>query len=393
MVPRILHISADYPDPYRGRATTAIKRLVTSVGVGEHVVISLSRTALPWKTHFHDCGEVEGVHLFAYRHFGLPLGIGLAFAMRSVARKIAATLKTRDWKPHIVHAHKFAFEGITGLWLAEHFGPATRFFVSVRGESERKVFMYKPSYRSLLGRIAERADMIYHVSAWFRPLYSRYVPEQPHKERLLPNIVGNPRAVLPAAPAERRFVTVLHLDLRKRKGLLDLLKGFADFVRSNPDVGLDIIGPGDAHHTAAVTRQINRLGLSSNVRLLGAMDEETLFAHLPRYLALALPSHQETFGMVYLEALFAGIPILYTKGTGIDGYLDGIHAGVGVRAGNTAEISAALDELLRDNDAFRRAIRQSGELLYARFDPRAIIDGYRKDIERFCPDTQSRNAA
>lgn len=390
--PRILHISADYPNPFRGRTTTAIERLVVNTGMGEHVVMSLNRTALPWKTYFRDCGEVNGVRLYAYRYLGLPLGIGLATAMRSVARKIATTLENEGWRPDLVHAHKFAFEGIAGLWLAEHFGPNTRFFVSVRGESERNVLIFKPSYRSLMRRIAKRVDLIYHVSAWFRPQYHRYLAEQPRKERLLPNIVGNTMAIIPSAPAEQRFVTVLHLDLRKRKGLLDLLKGFADFHKSNPDIGLDIIGPGDARHMAAVSGQITRLGLSQSVRLLGAMDGETLFARLPHYIALALPSHQETFGMVYLEALFAGIPILYTKNTGLDGYLDGIRAGIGVRAGNVTDISAGLAELLTHNASFRQAIGQSGEMLHARFDPGAIIGGYRKDIERFFPDARLRSA-
>ncbi|MFZ2102570.1 MAG: glycosyltransferase [Oricola sp.] len=355
--------------------------------------MSLNRTILPWRTCFIDCGEADGVRLFAYRYFGFPAGLGLAPTMRRVARRIARALEAEGWRPDLVHGHKFAFEGIAGLWLAEHFGPATRLFVSVRGESERNVFLYKPGYRSLMRRIAARADMIYHVSAWFRPGYHRFVPDQPAKERLLPNIVGNTVPNLPALDAEPRFATVLHLDLRKRKGLSDLLRGFADFLKSNPGVGLDIIGPGNDQHVGAVTREIAELGLSGSVRLLGGMDGKTLFASLPHYLALALPSHQETFGMVYLEGLFAGIPILYSRDTGIDGYLDGIQAGVSVEAGNVADITRALSELYRNNTAYRQAIRQAGKALHERFDPGAIAAGYRADIERFCPAATFRSAA
>nr|WP_281435942.1 glycosyltransferase family 4 protein [Oricola nitratireducens] len=391
--PRILHVSADYPNPHRGRTTTAIERLVKSAGIGDHVVVSLNRTSLPWKTYLIDCGETDGIRLFAYRYFGLPMGLGLAAAMRRVARKIARVLEAEDWRPDLVHAHKFAFEGIAGLWLVEYFGPGTRFFVSVRGESERNVFLRKPGYRALMRRIAERADMIYHVSAWFLSTYHRYVPDQPAKERLLPNIVGNTVPDLPSVAAEPRFATVLHLDLRKRKGLSDLLRGFADFLKSNPGIGLDVIGPGDAANIEAVTGEIRQLGLSDSVRLRGGMDGKTLFTHLPHYLALALPSHQETFGMVYLEGLFAGIPILYSRGTGIDGYLDGIQAGVPVEAGNVAEISQALTELYRNNSSYREAIRQAGKALHERFDPGAIAAGYRSDIDRFCPETILRSAA
>ena len=395
--PRILHISADYPNPHRNRTTTAIERLVVSAakengGIGEHVVMSLNRTSLPWKTHFIDCGERNGVRVFAYRYFGLPMGIGLAPVMRRVARKIAKVLNAEGWQPDLIHAHKFAFEGIAGLALCERYGEATRFFVSVRGESERNVLLFKPNYRSLMRRIAERADMIYHVSAWFRAAFHQHIPEQTAKERLLPNIVGNTAPELPSMSANGRFATVLHLNLRKRKGLTDLLKGFAKFRETNPNVSLDIIGPGDDETVAAVTREIDELDLAASVKLLGGMDGKTLFKHLPHYLALALPSHQETFGMVYLEALFAGIPILYSRETGIDGYLDGVNAGVSVEAGNADDIASALEKLHRDNESYRSSIAASGKLLHDRFDPEAIASGYKQDILRVCgPATHERS--
>ncbi|MBD8892421.1 glycosyltransferase [Roseibium litorale] len=387
--PHILHLSADYPNPYRNRTTTAIERLVISAvrengGIGDHVVMSLNRTSLPWKTHFIDCGERDGVRVFAYRYFGLPMGIGLAGTMRRVARKIAKVLNAEGWQPDLIHAHKFAFEGIAGLELCETYGGTPRFFVSVRGESERNVLLFKPNYRPLLRRIAERADMIYHVSAWFRAAFHEHIPEQPAKERLLPNIVGNTAPELPSMPPNGRFATVLHLNLRKRKGLNDLLKGFAIFHEANPDVCLDIIGPGDDETVAAVIKEIDELDLAASVKLLGGMDGKTLFEHLPHYIALALPSHQETFGMVYLEALFAGIPILYSRDTGIDGYLDGVNAGVGVEAGNAEDIASALEKLYRDNAAYRSSIAASGRLLHDRFDPEAITSGYRKDVARVC---------
>ncbi|MBD8878416.1 glycosyltransferase [Roseibium polysiphoniae] len=387
---RVLHISADYPNPYRDRTTTAIERLVLGAAkdaegdFGEHIVVSLKRTSLPWNTSFVDCGITGGVRLFSYRYFGLPMGLGLARAMRRVARKIAQTLEMEDWEPDLIHAHKFAFEGIAGLWLAEHYGASTGFFVSVRGESERNVLIYKPYYRWLMRRIAFRADKIYHVSAWFKPAFNKQVSLQAAKERLLPNIVGNTAPDLPAVPANDRFVTVFHLNLRKRKGLSGLLEGFAKFHKSHPEIGLDIIGPGDEKAISAVNDEIERFGLTGTVRLLGGMNGKTLFEHLPHYLALTMPSLQETFGMVYLEALFAGIPILYSRHTGIDGYLDEIEAGFAVEPGNAAEILAALEALYQKNTFYRRAISSSSKLLHDRFDPARIISGYQYDLEQVC---------
>lgn len=382
--PLILHLSADYPDDHRGhRKTTAIERLVTGAGFGEHVVVSLDRTSLPWKTHFIDCGEVSGVRLYAYRYFGLPMGLGLARSMRTVAARVLRLIKDNHRAPALVHAHKFSFEGIAGLELVEHYGAHTRFFVSVRGESERKVLLYKPTYRDLMRRIAKRADHIYHVSAWFCKTYHRYVPEQPVKERLLPNIVGNTTRDLPRCQPQQRFASVFDLNYRKRKGLTDLLRGFKQFRESHPSIGLDLIGPGSPDSVAAATREIAEFGLEGHVRLLGPMKSDALFAALPTYLGMALVSYNETFGMVYLEALFAGVPIVYGKDTGIDGYLDDMKAGAGVRPGDVDGIAAAFRELADNNAHYRQEIAASAQILHDRFNPDSILEGYRQDMQRF----------
>ena len=391
--PLVLHISADYPDPYRGPTTTAVERLVTSTRDVDHVVVSLFRTNHPGKTYFRDCGIVGGVRLFAYCYFCLPFGVGLAGAMSAVARRFREMLDQQGLRPAIVHAHKFAFEGLAGLEVVNSLGEDVALFVSVRGEAERRIFRFKPTYLRRLQLVANRAWRIYYVSAWFRPVMDAKLAIDPAKETLLPNIVGNTARDIPSCVPKPRFVCVLNLDIRGRKGLKHLLAAFATFHAAHPDIGLDLIGGGTDKSIAAVKSSITQLNLEGSVRLLGRMDNAELTQALPHYLALALPSFDETFGMVYLEALFAGIPILYSRDTGIDGYLDGIQAGVSVRAGNVAEISQALSELARNNPSYRQAIGRSGRTLHERFDPAAIVAGYRADIERFCKEEALLSAA
>ena len=390
--PFVLHLSADYPNPQQfHRRTTAIQRLVTGTEYGRHVVVTMDRTSLPWKASFKDCGEDKGVHLYSYRYFGLPMGLGLAMAMRRVARHVLKTMQAEHGSPALVHAHKLSFEGIAGLWLVEKFGPDTRLFVSVRGESERKILLFKPTYRNLMRRIAGRADKIYHISAWFRDTYHRYVPEQPEKERLLPNIVGNSTRKVPVKDPIPRFVSVFDLDMRRRKGMSDLLQGFATFRKEHPDIGLDLIGPGSPEAVEAAKKEIADLGLRDSVRILGPMNSKDLFEVLPTYLAMAMVSYNETFGMVYLEALFAGLPIIYGKDTGIDGYLDDIDVGIGVKPGDVAGIAAAFTDLAEKSDHFRNQIVASEQILHDRFNPAMILESYRQDLKAILNPAQQRS--
>lgn len=95
---------------------------------------------------------------------------------------------------------------------------------------------------------------------------------------------------------------------------------------------------------------------------------------------MALPGRNETFGMVYVEALFAGIPVLHGRDTGIDGYLDGFDFGRGVDPDDIDAIAAALLDLAERNVALRSAIAAAAPELQRRFDPAHHVALYEADI-------------
>ena len=127
-------------------------------------------------------------------------------------------------------------------------------------------------------------------------------------------------------------------------------------------------------------RLITAAGLEGRVRLRGRLANADFLAELPTALALALPSRNETFGMVYTEALFAGVPILYSRGTGIDGHLDGLDVGIAVPPGDITAIADGLVVLARDNPRFRAAVAGAAPELYRRFNQASQVGAYMADI-------------
>lgn len=76
-------------------------------------------------------------------------------------------------------------------------------------------------------------------------------------------------------------------------------------------------------------------------------DKAKLCELLQEQKVFAMPSINETFGLVYLEALSQNLPVLYTKGQGIDGLFDDT-VGVSVNPLSVSEISDALRKMLLD---------------------------------------------
>ena len=80
-------------------------------------------------------------------------------------------------------------------------------------------------------------------------------------------------------------------------------------------------------------------------------DKSILCELLDSNRVFAMPSINETFGLVYLEALSQNLPVLYTKGQGIDGLFDDT-IGVGVNPLSVPEIKDASKYMLLNRDKY-----------------------------------------
>lgn len=374
--PVVLHLAIDVNTPQRPRTTTAIEWFVNALDACDNVVIAYQRRGGPVAAPV-ECAA-RGHRLFHFPFFGLRFGVGLAWSMRRAARRTIALLERERIRPDLVHAHKLTFEGLAGWHVARHFG--VPLFVSLRGEVETKVFRRKPALRPLLRRISADAARLYFVSAWFRDEFHRHVPARPDKERLLPNIVRNVAPVIAGEEPCDRFVAIFNLDTWRRKGARWLLDAIARAVAEEPAIRLDIIGGGGAAARRRVARMIAARGLGDVVTLVGPMPNEALLRALPRYRALVLPSLNETFGMVYVEALFAGLPILLTRETAIDGYIDGLGVARTAAPRDVAEITAAILHLWQNTTAMRANVVAAAPRLFEIFDPADTVARYQADV-------------
>ncbi len=210
-------------------------------------------------------------------------------------------------------------------------------------------FIIKPWWSNLHGRIA--------VSRPALRMIGRYFPD---RYRIIPNGVdcsffAQASAIPDYADGKRNILFLGRLE--KRKGLPFLLEAYAQLKQEMPDTRLIVVG-GDGGLRPACERYVERKGLTDVVFAGYVPDEEKPRYFKTAHVYCAPNTGAESQGIVLLEAMAAGVPIV---GSDIEGFADvltGGQEGLLVPPRDSQGLSAALKRLLRDEETGREMGKQ-----------------------------------
>jgi len=155
--------------------------------------------------------------------------------------------------------------------------------------------------------------------------------------------------------------------LASNKGLLTLVDAFAPLTRTHPDAMLVLVGT-DGGMRASVEARVATLGLTPQVRILGHVDDEPLLADAYRGARLSiLPSEYEAFGLVLLESLAQGTPVVASHVGGIPEFVEEGRAGLLCPPGDIPAFSKAIARLWEDEGLARSMGAYGREHVVPRF--------------------------
>ena len=154
------------------------------------------------------------------------------------------------------------------------------------------------------------------------------------------------------APGPLKIIAVANLI--PRKGIHTLITALASLphhhwqltVAGSPDL--------DSRYAASLRRQVEQEKVSPRITWLGSVSDQELAVLLPQHHLLAVPSFYEGFGIVYLEAMRFGLPVIAGAAGGVreivrhgvDGFL--------TPPGDPVVLSRRLASLMQDRDLLRR---------------------------------------
>jgi len=160
--------------------------------------------------------------------------------------------------------------------------------------------------------------------------------------------------------------------LSTQKNLPLLLEALRILVCRGRPATLRIVGEGEEE--GLLRRLVSELGLADRVILAGRLEGEALAREYRRASVLALPSERESFGIVLIEAMSYGTPVVATDILGLRDVVDNGVTGL-LCAGVPEAFAGALEAVLAD-PALRERLAAAGLEEARRYDWRVIIPRY-----------------
>ena len=210
---------------------------------------------------------------------------------------------------------------------------------------------FSPSYwigSKFAGRLAGLLHGRIAVSGAARHFISRYFPGD---YRIIPNGVDLDRFATAEPFEELRDGTLNILFVgrfEERKGLIHLLKAYHRLRKRKVDARLLVIGAGPKERE--YRRYVGLRGIR-DVEFLGRVDDEAKVRYFASADIYCAPNTgQESFGIVLLEAMAAGVPIVASDIHGFKRVVERNVQGILVEPRNPRALAAALYALARDPD-------------------------------------------
>lgn len=306
---RVLHIAPDYPN------SKLYRQLISSLeGVNcQNKVYVQSMDA--------QLDQTFPVY-YLNKDFGLADRL-LFFRKQWIIRKDIIRKKIVD-DIDIIHAHNLFSAGYNAMKLKRKYG--LPYIVAVRNTDVNDFFHYMIHLRFLGVKIMKEADAVIFLSPAYRDyVINTYVPNKNKKDIfekscIIPNGLDpyfmNNRAESPRKLISRNKVRLVYAgDVDKNKNVRTTIKACRVLRSYGYEATLSVIGRiiDKTQENIKVIEFVKYHPFSPKEKVREFFNEADVFV---------MPSVTETFGLVYIEAMSQGLPVIYSLGQGFDGYFE-----------------------------------------------------------------------
>ena len=280
---------------------------------------------------------------------------------------------------NIIHAYTVFTDGNVAYELFKKYN--IPYVVAVRNTDVNAFFKYMFHLRRRGVKILQNASKIFFLSKAYQNLViEKYIPQSMRDEIIkkcviIPNginnywleNINNDEMCISKNKQElnQKIIKIVYAgEINKNKNLITTCKT-VDFLKQK-DWNVEYIVVGkikDKGIYNAIKNSINYKGVLSKEKLLLLYRRAHIFV---------MPSHKETFGLVYAEAMSQGLPVVYSKGQGFDMQFNEGIVGYSVQCDDYKDISDKIIKIIKNYDNISNNCKRH----CTTFDWKVICDKY-----------------
>lgn len=243
----------------------------------------------------------------------------------------------------IIHAHTIGFDGYIGGRLKVKYGIP---LVLTTHGSDTIMELDQGRGRQVV-RICKKADIVVAVSSMLR---KRLLSEC---SLLDIRVILNGFVKEPVLYKEKEPYTVLQVSsLIKRKKTDVTIQAFAKVLNRFPQASLGIIGEGT--EKAELVRICRELQIEKSVYFYGHLSNEDVLKHMAQTQVFVMPSVNEGFGIVYLEAMSQKCAVIGTNGEGIMDIIEGGENGILISPDDVDGLAEKIEKCFRNSKYYKK---------------------------------------
>ena len=253
----------------------------------------------------------------------------------------------KEGVPDVIHAHNAIYAGMLAAEIKRRYGlryiltehSSTYAMKKLEGDI---VHLVKKAYDGASGLIA--------VSQAFADLLNKLFSFQ--RFHYLPNVLDQQLEKFPYKPIAtngNKFIFLHIAVLLPVKDQATLLQAFQLVVRHNPAAELWIGGNGELLDT--LRRQAESLQIQDSVKFLGLLNREEVINRIQACDCFVLSSKYETFGVVVIEAMLFGKPVIVTR-CGVGQSLVDEKIGYVVDVGDAEKLAGAMQKMMNTSSSY-----------------------------------------
>lgn len=274
----------------------------------------------------------------------------------------------------VIHAHSLFSNGYVAWQIHKKY--QVPYIVAVRNSDMNTFFKYMLHLRGLGVEILKKSQRIVFLSETYKDeLLKNYIPKELYecildKSVVIPNGIDefwlNNKYKAMSLDAKEDLNIVAVGTIEKNKNQLTTVNACKELISMGYDVNYTIVGRiiDEAIYNKLIGEQfVNYIPNQPKEELLKLYRGNDIFI---------MPSINETFGLVYAEAMSQGLPIIYSRGQGFDRQFEDGEVGFPVNCFDVNEIKDKVIEVVENYDNISRKCVNSVD----KFDWNAIAHEY-----------------